>query len=144
MPDALFGKSLREVYVNLLIGGETEDWEQFIRLLNVSSAHELRTRIEAALTTLKECDSSGSLSDFSTSLVLFSEELLRLEESKKSDAVSSPKSQNVFVPQGKKLDKFELKAVSAFSPPHLKHTKSNCISKAIDGHGEASSDHLRI
>ncbi|XP_046460539.1 origin recognition complex subunit 3-like [Daphnia pulex] len=110
MPDALFGKSLREVYVNLLIGGESEDWEQFLRLLNVSSAHELRTRIEAALTTLKECDSSGSLSDFSTSLVLFSEELLRLEESKKSDAVSSPKSQNVFVPQGKKLDKFELKA----------------------------------
>lgn len=144
MPDALFGKSLREVYVNLLIGGESQDWDQFIRLLNVSSAHELRTRIEAALTTLKECDSSGSLSDFSTSLVLFSEELLRLEESKKSDA-TSPKSQNVFVPQGKKLDKFELKAVSAlFSPPHLKHTKTNCISKAIDGHGEASSDYLRI
>ena len=112
MPDALFGKSLREVYVNLLIGSESEDWDQFIRLLNVSSAHELRNRIETAFTMLKECDTSNSLSDFTTSLILFSEELKHLGETKKTDAAAtSPKSQNVFVPQGKKLDKFELKAV---------------------------------
>lgn len=112
MPDALFGKSLREVYVNLLIGSESEDWDQFIRLLNVSSAHELRNRIETAFTMLKECDTSNSLSDFTTSLILFSEELKHLGETQKTDAAAtSPKSQNVFVPQGKKLDKFELKAV---------------------------------
>lgn len=116
MPDALFGKSLREVYVNLLIGSESEDWDQFIRLLNVSSAHELRNRIESAFTTLKESDTSLSLSDFSTSLILFSEELKHLEEKQKTDAATSPKSQNVFAPQGKKLDKFELKAVSEICP----------------------------
>jgi hypothetical protein len=115
MPDALFGKSLREIYVNFLIGSQSEDWDQFIRLLNVSSAHELRSRIKVSLATLKECDTSNSLSNFSTSLVLFSEELIRLEEVQ-TDCATSPKNQNVFVPQGKKLDKFELKAVSALPP----------------------------
>lgn len=117
MPDALFGKTLREVYVNSLSGSESEDWNQFIRLLNVSSAHELKSRIEAALAILKESTGSNTASDFSTSLLIFAEELKRLEEAPAADTASSPKSQNVFVPQGKKMDKFELKAVS--SHPHV-------------------------
>lgn len=112
MPDSLFGKSLREVYVNLLTGSESGDWDQFIRLIGVSSSHELRNRISAALLSLKECpDASTSTSDISTSLVIFSEELKRLEEAPEDDTISSPKSQKVFSSQGKKLDKFELKAV---------------------------------
>lgn len=112
MPDALFGKSLREVYVNFLIGAESEDWERFIQLLNVSTMHELQSRIQAALTGLKESGISNALSDSSTSLLLFLEELKRLEQTPTTDGATSPKSQNVFVPKGKKLDKFELKAVS--------------------------------
>lgn len=110
MPDALFGKSLREVYINFLIGAESEDWDRFIQLLNISTSYELQSRIQAALTTLKESDVSSALSDFSTSLVLFSEELKRLEQAPDTDTATSPKSPNVFVPKGKKLDKFELKA----------------------------------
>lgn len=112
MPDSLFGKSLREVYINSLADGGSEDWEQFIRLLNVSSSYELRSRIESAILTLRESDTATSLSDFSTSLVVFAEELKRLEETPDNDLCGSPKSQNVFVPKGKKMDKFELKAVS--------------------------------
>lgn len=112
MPDALFGKSLREVYINFLIGAESEDWDRFIQLLNISTSYELQSRIQAALTALKESDVSSALSDFSTSLVLFSEELKRLEQAPDTDTATSPKSPNVFVPKGKKLDKFELKAVN--------------------------------
>lgn len=112
MPDSLFGKSVREVYVNSLVEGGPEDWEQFIRLINVSSAHELRTRIESAILTLKESDPTSSLSNFPTSLVIFSEELRRLEEAPANETATSPKSQNKFVPQAKKMDKFELRAVS--------------------------------
>ncbi len=115
MPDALFGKTLREVYVNSLAGGESEDWNQFTRLISLSSAHELKTRIEAALVTLKEAGASNAVSNHSASLLLFTEELKRLEEAPDVDIVCSPKSQSVFVPQGKKLDKFELKAVSSSS-----------------------------
>ena len=121
MPDSLFGKSLREVYINLLADNVAEDWDQFVRLIGLSSSHELRHRIDAALLCLKESvDSSASMSDSSTSLVVFSEELKRLEENPADDQLTSPKSQNVFTPQGKKLDKFELKAVNKNVNEYLK------------------------
>ena len=101
------------MYVNLLTDGGSKDWGQFTRLLGLSSAYELRTRIEAALAKLNEFNASVS-SPLYTSLVIFLEELKRLENEPIAEDTSttSPKSQNVFVPQGKKLDKFELKAVS--------------------------------
>lgn len=99
------------MYVNLLTDGGSKDWGQFTRLLGLSSAYELRTRIEAALAKLNEFNASVS-SPLYTSLVIFLEELKRLENEPIAEDTSttSPKSQNVFVPQGKRLDKFELKA----------------------------------
>lgn len=111
MPDGLFGKTLREVYVNLLSGIETEEWNTFVRLVSVSSAYELKTRIDAAIATLKEWDESNLMSDTLSSFVIFSEELKRLEEAPVTYAADDS-SQNIFSAQGKKMDKFELKAVS--------------------------------
>lgn len=92
--------------------GGSKDWSQFTRLIGLSSAYELRTRIEAALAKLNEYNGFVS-SPLSTSLVLFLEELKRLEEEPDShDTATSPKNQNIFVAQGKKLGKHELKAVS--------------------------------
>lgn len=116
LPDVPFGKTLREVYVNMMSHGGAEDWKHFTRLLSLSSAHELQTRIEAAMTTLRDADLIGNASSISTSLILFSEQLRRLGESQFTEKSPNSKDQAIFVPQGnKKLDKFELKAVPKFS-----------------------------
>ena len=108
-PESLFGKTLREVYVTFLTNTAKEDWTQFIRLLNLSSAQELSTRIDAALVTLQSLPTSTSaVLTVCSKLVLFLEELKRLNEEEEVEQ----KSKKAFVPQGKKLDKFELKAVS--------------------------------
>ena len=115
LPDALFGKTLREVYVTFLTNGGSNDWDQFLRLIGLCSAHELRSRIEASVDVLKEMTSSGGslLLSFNNPLVCFLEELNRLEA--ENVEVPSVHSQNLFAPQqGKKLDKFELRAVTFF------------------------------
>jgi len=112
LPDALFGKTLREVYVTFLTNGGSDDWDQFLRLIGLCSAHELRSRIEASLDVLKEMTNSGGslLLSFRTSLICFLEEINRLEAENVEEIVSA-KSQNLFAPQeGKKMDKFELRA----------------------------------
>ena len=143
MPDALFGKTLREVYVNSLAGGESEDWNQFIRLIGLSSSHELKMRIESALVILMESGASNS-SDLSNNLVVFTEELKRLEETPDADIGGSPKSQNVFVPQGKKLDKFELKAVRFFIYLTPCTQIKFCCFTATNGYCKTSSPHNEI
>lgn len=112
LPDSLFGKTLREVYVNMLAGSRTEDWKQFMQLMNLSSAHELRTRIESALATLTELDSTSKTSNISTKLTHFLEQLRRLE-GKQATEKSPSKDQAALTPQAnKKLS--ELKAVRFF------------------------------
>lgn len=111
LPDAPFGKTLRECYVNLLADSSSDDWNQFTRLFSLSSAHELKTRLESALKNLKEF--SESPCDSATSILLFLEQLRRLEEDNLTEGnPGSSRNEQIFIPQGKKLDKFELKAVS--------------------------------
>ena len=116
LPDALFGKTLREVYVTFLTNSGSSDWEQFLRLIGLCSAHELRSRIEACVDVLKKMSSSGGLSLLSVNnpLICFLEELNRLE-AEDVEEIASVKHQNLFAPQqGKKMDKFELKAVMVY------------------------------
>ena len=109
MPGPLFGKTLREVYVNFLAGNTSEDWSQFIRLLNVSSSVELQNRLERTIDVVKSIPNANSWTlSISSRLFLFLEELKRLDN---EDEEVAKKDKNVFVAQGKKLDKFELKAV---------------------------------
>ena len=97
----------------MLADGGKEDWKQFTRLLSLCSAHELRSRIEATLTTLRASDQTGASTSTSSSLILFLEQLRRLEETGGTSKSPNAKEPSVFVAQGnKKLDKFELKAVS--------------------------------
>ena len=116
LPDALFGKTLREVYITVLTDSGATDWNQFLRLMGLCSAHELRSRIESCVNTLKETidDSAAAVLSFNNPLVCFLEELNRLE-AEDADDMAAAKSRNLFVPQqGRKMDKFELKAVIVF------------------------------
>ena len=109
LPDALFGKTLREVYITFLTNSGSDDWNQFTRLIGLFSAQELRNRVEACITVLKEvADTSLMVFSISNPLILFQEELKRLEV---EEDTNSPNTRNIFVPLGKKMDKFELKAV---------------------------------
>ena len=111
LPDSLFGKTFREVYVLFLANAGDDDWTQFIKVLNLLSAHELQTRMENTLSVLKSLPvSNSSTMQMSGRLFLFLEELRRLD--KEQDDKQDEKEKQAFVSQGKKLNIAELRAVS--------------------------------
>lgn len=98
--------------MNMLAGNGAEDWQQFVKLMNLSSAHELRSRIDAALAILKGFDFGDVSSNISATLIEFLDKFQCLDNKKTATAERSPtKDQAVTTPQGiKKLS--DLKAVS--------------------------------